>query len=119
MLVMKKKKTDSLLKAVGSEANYKYIRAAPVLMTKLEDYTDAIGKCQFLKSRSNFRWLFDTFSQYFSGLVDVFEVRMVGLTYLFKSASSISKRRWISKFEEIQKRLRDQQTNRYTLSSEQ
>jgi len=95
MLVMKKKKTDSLLKGVGSDAAYKFIRSAPLLMTKLEDYTDAIG------------------------LVDVFEVRMVGLTYLFKASSSASKRRWLAKTEDIQKRLRDQQTNRYTLIAEQ
>ena len=43
---------------------------------------------------------------------------MVGLSYLFKAPSTLSKRKWVNKFEEIQKKLRDLQTNRYTLSNE-
>ena len=43
VLIMKRKKADSLLRAVGSDPTFKYIRSAPVLLTKIEDYTDTIG----------------------------------------------------------------------------
>lgn len=44
VLIMKRKKADLLLRAVSSDPNYKYIRSAPVLLTKIEDYNDTIGE---------------------------------------------------------------------------
>jgi len=81
VFIVRKKKNEFLLRAVTSEPKFTYVRSAPILMAKTENHIDSIG------------------------LVDVFELRMVGMSFLYRASSSSAKSKFLNKLSQIASRL--------------